>query len=343
MDFGVTEDSPVHLVALVDSPDHVCCRYRLAAFRPLLERAGHSLELRAWPGTWKAWTLGGPLARADAVILQRRLLPRWLLFLLRRQARLLIYDFDDAVFLRDSFSAKGPHSRRRLARFAATVAAADAVVAGNRFLADQARRHGARAVHVIPTCVDPAAYLPAGSQGRGDGIELAWIGSASTLKGLEQIRPLLETLGQRVPNLHLKLICDRFLELQHLKVRRCPWSATTEAAELCAADIGIAWVPDDLWSRGKCGLKVLQYLAAGLPVVANPVGVHADMVRADNGFLAASTEEWCTAIAQLAGDAALRRRLGQAGRQRLETDYSVTAGAHHWLALLDQLKNRRAA
>jgi glycosyltransferase involved in cell wall biosynthesis len=337
------EDSPVHLVALVDGIDHVCCRYRLAAFRPFLERAGHTLELRPWPGTWRAWTFGGSLARADAVILQRRLIPQWLLFLLRRQARRLIYDFDDAVFLRDSYSAKGPHSRRRVARFRAIVSAADAVFAGNRFLAGQAIRHGAAldAVHVIPTCVDPAGYVPAHAD-RAE-VALAWIGSSSTLQGLEQVRPLLETLGQRVPNLRLKLICDRFLELRHLPVQRCPWSAATEAADLCAADIGVAWVPDDLWSQGKCGLKVLQYLAAGLPVVANPVGVHTDMVGAGNGFLASSTMEWCTAIGRLAGDAALRRRLGQAGRRLLETEYSVAVGADHWLTLLDQLRNRRAA
>ena len=97
----------MHLTALVDSPEHVCCRYRVAAFRPFLERAGHTLELRPWPRTW--WgrlCLPGELRHADAVLVQRRLLPFWQLALLRRAARALVFDFDDAVFLRDSYSRR---------------------------------------------------------------------------------------------------------------------------------------------------------------------------------------------------------------------------------------------
>src|SRR5439155_14922425 len=104
-------------------------------------------------------------------------------------------------------------------------------------------------------------------------------------------------------------------------------------------DVGISWAPDDGWSRGKCGLKVLQYMAAGLPVVANFVGVYAEMVRpGETGFLADTADEWVEAVARLAADAALRRRLGAAGRRRLEADYSVAAGAERWLDLLDELE-----
>jgi glycosyltransferase involved in cell wall biosynthesis len=101
--------------------------------------------------------------------------------------------------------------------------------------------------------------------------------------------------------------------------------------------VGISWVPDDPWSRGKCGLKVLQYQAAGLPVIANPVGVHADMVRAnETGFLATTTEEWVAAARRLA-DTGLRRRLGLAGRRQVEERFSVKAGAQRWLRALEQL------
>src|SRR5207253_3934259 len=117
----------------------------------------------------------------------------------------------------------------------------------------------------------------------------------------------------------LKLICDRFLSLRHLPVVRCRWSQAGETAALADADIGISWVPDDLWSRGKCGLKVLQYMAAGLPVVANPVGVQAELVRhGENGFLARTPDEWAEAVGRLAHDPELRRRMGQAGRRLVE-------------------------
>ena len=330
----------MHLVGLVKSPTHVCCRYRLAAFQPLLARAGHRLELRAWPRSWLAglWFHRG-LTQADAVVVQRRLLPGWQLARVRRGARKLIFDFDDAVFLRDSYSGRGLHSERRLEAFVRTLEAADAVVAGNAFLAEQAARWtAADRVHVVPTCVDPARYRLAAHERTGDGVELAWIGSSSTLQGLEQSRPLWDRLGWRLPKLALKLICDKPLSLRYLPVHFRPWSEATEAAELATADIGISWLPDDAWSQGKCGLKVLQYMAAGLPVVANAVGVQARMVvHGETGFLADTPNEWCAAVEQLANDPQLRRRMGAAGRRLVEEEYSVSAGAGRWRAVLDQL------
>jgi glycosyltransferase involved in cell wall biosynthesis len=334
----------VHLIALVESPEHVCCRYRLAAFRPALEQAGHTLELNPWPPSATAHLFWPSSVRqADAVIVQRRLLPRWQLFLLRRAALRLIFDFDDAVFVRDSYSFRGPHSSRRQRRFVSLVRSADAVVAGNAFLRDEAARWtDADHIHIVPTCVEPAAYPLAQHQQRSH-VDLVWIGSSSTLQGLEAIRPLLEDVGRRHPRARLKLVCDRFLDLRQLPVVACSWSEDGEATDLAAADIGISWVPDDVWSRGKCGLKVLQYMAAGLPVIANPVGVQATLVRhGENGFLAETADEWQEAIGRLAHDPTLRRRMGEAGRRRVEAEYSVAAGAARWLTLLKDLQQRRA-
>jgi glycosyltransferase involved in cell wall biosynthesis len=327
----------VRWTALVESPGHVCCRYRLAAFRPFLERAGHALDLVPLPRSWWGrWALFRAL-RGASVILQRRLLARWELARLRRSARHLLFDFDDAVFLRDSYSPRGLHDARRLRRFAATVRACDAVVAGNRFLAEEAARWaGPHRVRRIPTCVDPGRYPLPDKAARPPGLELVWVGSSSTLRGLEASAPLLDEIGRRVPGVRLKVICDRFPSLRDLPVVPCPWTEAGEAAALTAADVGISWVPDDLWSRGKCGLKVLQYLAAGLPVVANPVGVHREMVRdAENGFLARTPGEWVAALTDLARDPPLRRRMGQAGRRRLEEEYGVGRGAACWAEVLN--------
>jgi glycosyltransferase involved in cell wall biosynthesis len=336
----------VRLTALVESPGHVCCRYRLAAFRPFLEEAGHTLTLRPWPRScWSRLRLGRALQGTDAVIVQRRLLPGWQLYLLRCEARLLLFDFDDAVFLRDSYAARGLASPRRLQRFVATVETADAVIAGNDFLREQAARWtDPGRVHVIPTCVDPGRYPLAEHRRAGEGVELVWIGSSSTLQGLELIRPLLEYVGRHQPGVRLKLICDCFLQFRRLPVVCCPWSEASEAAELARADVGISWVPDDAWSRGKCGLKVLQYMAAGLPVVANAVGVQADLVRhGETGFLARTPEEWSEAVGRLARAPELRRRMGSAGRRRMEADFSVAAGATRWTALLGRLRQRKEA
>jgi glycosyltransferase involved in cell wall biosynthesis len=263
--------------------------------------------------------------------------------LLRRHARRLLFDFDDALWLRDSQSSKGFESRRRQNRFRFIVRACDAVIGGNSFLAENAARcAGARRCRVIPTCVDSAHYRLAKHIAAPGNAELVWVGSASTLRGLERARPILEALGTEVSGLKLKLICDRFLTLQHLPVHPCSWSEATEATEIAAADIGLSWVPDDPWSRGKCGLKVLQYLAAGLPVVANPVGVQSEMVRhGETGFLASTIDEWVQAVRALAYDSTLRRRMGAAGRRLVEANYQVECGGERWVRLLRSLEEVR--
>lgn len=335
----------MHWIGLVDRPEHVCSRYRLAAFRSLLEQAGHTLELRALPRRWWARASFFHRLRGANVILQRRLLSGWQRLLLRRSAGRLLFDFDDAVFLRDSYAVRGLHDRRRLRRFAGLIRCADAVIAGNTFLAEHAARWTATPrIHVIPTCVDPSCYPLTEPARRGAGVELVWVGSSSTLQGLQAIAPLLEEMGRNVPGVCLKLICDRFLQLRDLPVVPVPWTESGEAEEIARADIGISWLPDDLWSRGKCGLKVLQYMAAGLPVIANPVGVQVEMVKhGETGFLAQTPAQWIEAARRLAHDPELRRRMGRAGRRLVESRYSVAAGAARWTALLDRLKEPLAA
>jgi glycosyltransferase involved in cell wall biosynthesis len=334
----------VHLIALVEGPDHVCCRYRLAAYRSVLEAAGHHLEVRPFPrSAWGRLTLGADLRHADLVVVQRRLPTRWQTALLRRRVRRLAFDFDDAVWLRDSYAPRGLTSGRRQRRFGEIVRVADVVLAGNNFLRTAALRwaHSDR-VAVVPTVVEPAHYPLASHARCGEGVRLVWVGSSSTLRGLDAARPLLEAVGLVNPGVRLRLVCDRFLTFDSLEVEAVPWSSADEAARIAESDIGIAWVPDDAWSRGKCGLKVLQYLAAGLPVVANPVGVQADLVRhGETGFLAETPQQWADAIGRLARDPDLRRRMGEAGRRLVEERYSVRAGAAAWLRILGGLSSVR--
>jgi glycosyltransferase involved in cell wall biosynthesis len=283
--------------------------------------------------------------RADVLIVQRKLLHPLEVRRLRRIAPVLIYDFDDAVFLRDSYATRNANRPRRLNRFRAIAQAADLITAGNSFLAEYARQAaGKDHVRVLPTCVNLSRHQMARHRRSEGDIKLVWLGSSSTLKSLEANSVLLEQIGARFPGIRLKLICDRFIKFRNLLVERCPWSEQTETRELADADIGISWLPDDDWSRGKCGLKALQYMATGLPVVANPVGVQREMIGdGENGFLATTPAEWMDAIGRLARDTALRTRMGEAGRARVAADYSVEAGAAQWLGLLQGLSRRLAA
>src|SRR5262249_4375819 len=183
----MTEGNGVRLIGLVDGLEHVCGRYRLAAFRPELEAAGHELELAEIPRRpWQWISLASRIQEADAVIWLRKLPAPWQLFWLRRRSRYLVFDFDDSLFLRDAYSPTGLHSTNRLLRFAAVVRAGDRVVAGNEFLRRQAAcwTESAR-VAVIPTCVNVASYPCARHDRQGAGVQLVWIGSSSTLRGLE--------------------------------------------------------------------------------------------------------------------------------------------------------------
>lgn len=327
----------MRITALVKSRDHVCCRYRVAAYRAHLESRGHPLEIRPWSGGWFYQQLFPSFTyRFDTLLIQRRLLPAWQLRRLRRGVRHLIYDFDDSIFLHSSYHPDGQGCPRRFEQFRHMIQTADAVIAGNEFLREQAEAFAAPdKVFCIPTCVDVDRYALA--QHAEDDLEvtLAWIGSASTLRGLERNRELLEQLGQRIPNLRLRVICNRALSLHHLPIDFRPWSEATETDDLAQSDIGISWLPDDAWSAGKCGLKVLQYMAAGLPVVANSVGVQKDLIRhGETGFLADSFQDWQDAIAWLARDPVLRRRMGAAGRARVEADFHVARGAERLEDLL---------
>lgn len=327
----------MHLIGLVESSEHVCCRYRLRAFLPALRAAGHQIELVEIPRNLKArWQLPSRIRHADGVILLRRLLSSWEIQRIRRATPRLIFDIDDAVWLRDSYSPKGLHDPKRVHRFTSIVRCADLVVCGNHFLQQQVEWFGAKATCVIPTCVEPQEYPLA--EHSSEQTTLVWIGSSATLKGLEQEKKLWESIGQVIPNLRWKLICDRFIKLDSMEVIESPWSETSEKIELASSSIGIGWIPDDDWSRGKCGLKVLQYLAAGLPVVTNPVGVHPEMVIPNHtGFLAQTPQQWIEAIQKLSQNPELRRTFGHNGRQLVEERYSVTWGGKLWVEALEKL------
>ncbi len=335
------------VTALVERADHVCCRYRIEAFAWALAQRGWLLDIRPLEhGLVARMRQLRAAGRADLVILQRKQLPIWQLAYLRRVARRLVYDIDDAVFQRDSYSPKGAASWQRMLGYWATVQAADAVFAGNDYLGSHAAALTEPArVHVVPTCIEPTWYkisdqapidVPDHVPDWPGGIRLAWIGQKSTMRSLDLAAEHLAVASQRVPGMELRAISDESPRLNGVRVVFRPWSSATEAAELAACHVGISWLPDDSWSRGKCGLKVLQYMAAGLPVVANPLGMNAHMViDGETGVLASTPRQWAEAIARLAGDAALRRAMGAAGRRMVEQHYSVAHWGPRFAALID--------
>ncbi len=296
-------------------------RYRALQFFPLWRAAGFEpSHVTASGGLRATLDMLRQARRADVVIVLRKTFPAALLWLLRRVSHRLVFDFDDAIFC----NTDGTPSRTRMARFAAMARTCDHVFAGNAFLAGNAAAFNP-AVTLVPTCVDAARYRVEADK-PADSLDLVWIGSHSTRKYLAEAMLWLKVAADAVPGLRLKIIAD--FDLPGCGVTTLPivWRADSEARELASSHIGIAPMRDDDWSRGKCALKVLQYMAAGLPVVSSKAGANAEViVDGETGFLVSTTAEWAARIAQLAGDGELRRRLGEAGRRLVETDYSIEA------------------
>jgi glycosyltransferase involved in cell wall biosynthesis len=144
------------------------------------------------------------------------------------------------------------------------------------------------------------------------------------LASLGTIAPALSRASGCIDGLELRVICDDLPHMPGVDVTLRRWSSETEAHDLAECDIGISWLPDHPWSRGKCGLKVLQYMAAGLPVVVNRMGVHCQMVRSGvEGVIVGEAPDLVRALQRLADDAGLRANMGQCGRSRVESEYSV--------------------
>ena len=327
------------LLALIEAPDHVCYRYRLAAFASAFaQRNWHLESLPLASGTMARTAQLNEAVTADVVVLQRRLLPFWQLRILRKAAKVLVYDFDDALFHRDWQASKGPISWQRLAHFWATVYASDAVIAGNHYLRDQAVQYVDPAkVHLVPTCIDPQLYPIAEHVRQGGQAKLVWIGQRSTLPSLHYGEVALGAAGKLLPGLEIRVICDQFPILKGVQVIPRAWSEATEGQEVADADIGVSWLPDHPWSLGKCALKVLQYMAAGLPVVANPIGIHHRLVKhGETGFLASTPNEWAYSVKQLADDPQLRTRMGQAARRFVTRELSVNRWAPELAGLIDR-------
>lgn len=246
----------------------------------------------------------------------------------------VVYDFDDAFFHQYDAAAH-PLVRRLLAGKLEPLLRGAAVCAcGNDYLRNYAARFCDRTV-ILPTVVDTDAYLPASGQRDGP-LSIGWIGTPSTWGYVRPLLPLLAQLAAergvriRVVGAGSAVEADRFDGLDIVD-----WREDTEIAEVQRMDIGIMPLPDEGWARGKSGYKLVQYMACGLPVVASPVGVNAQIVvEGETGFLARTPEAWRAALVALLDDAGLRRRMGESGRQRAQMSYSLRHCAPQMVQLL---------
>jgi glycosyltransferase involved in cell wall biosynthesis len=311
-------------------------RLRILQYIPLLKEAGLTVEALEIPRSGRLrWSFFRRLGRFDVVVVHRKLFAWLELAFLRRNASILVFDFDDALMVRVPWRGR-TRSRVRAARFRRIVARADALIPGSSHLQDLADAPG-KPTLLLPTPVDLTGVPPC-LPAREEGLCLGWIGQKSSLPYLEQIGPALRELCTRNPKLTLRIIADGEIDLQGVRIERVPWKAGSEWSDLGEIDVGLAPLTDDSWSRGKCAFKVLQYFAVSRPVVASPVGMNAEVVRhGETGFCARTQTEWVDFVEKLLADQELRGQMGAAGRLLVESSYSLAESASNMAFFLKNL------
>ena len=234
----------------------------------------------------------------------------------------IVYDFDDAIFVRYISPANSYLSLLKFHGKTRTICRISShVMVGNAYLAAYARRYNSK-VTIVPTTIDTDQYTVADR--RPPAIPtIGWTGSFSTMKHLSSIRNALREVARR-ETVRLRIIGARSEEFEGLPVEFVPWRAESEVSDLRPIDIGLMPVPDDAWNRGKCGCKALQYMALAIPTICSPVGVNTEIIRdGENGFMASNDGEWIEKITRLLRSTELRKRLGAAGRRTVEEKYSA--------------------
>lgn len=230
----------------------------------------------------------------------------------------LVIDLDDAVFLRHP------------AKFDVLLKMADLVVCGNRFLMEKAAPQNQHLLHV-PTCVDMNDYTMRKPQIEGSRPIVGWMGTTGNLKYLDVAAEALRTVAAEI-DFELRIVVPdaeplKATDLSGVNVVHEPWDPASEVNQLKNMDIGLMPLfPNQEWDIYKCGLKLIQYLAVGVPGIAAPVGVNSEIIDGNqNGYVAQATEEWVTALRKLLSDKQLREQMGQRGRQTVEERYSIQA------------------
>jgi glycosyltransferase involved in cell wall biosynthesis len=337
-------------------------RFRVEQLLPLLDNAGINYTLQPFisRATWNVLYNGGATFKKiigvlngyvkrvvvvlfeakkyDYIFIHREAAPigppiiEW--YLAKILKKNIIYDFDDAIWIPNTSTQNMiANAFKAFWKVAYICKWSKSILAGNNYLCEFARNNSQANIVRMPTVVDTVNRYNVLKQHHNDKIVIGWTGSHSTLKYLDLIIPVLQKLQQEVDFTFL-VIADKKPELSLNNVEFLPWNAATEIQDLLHIDIGVMPLVQDLWSEGKCGFKLIQYLALGIPAVADPVGVNKEIVENGiNGYLCITQVEWFESLKKLIIDRDLRRRCGQNGRDKIIKSYSITSNADAFLSV----------
>ncbi|BFI98588.1 MAG: glycosyltransferase family 4 protein [Priestia megaterium] len=242
---------------------------------------------------------------------------------IKKQGVRVVYEFDDAIYVnqnKNSIKRQLSRSWKAVSKYSRL---ADHIIVGNEILHQWASQHNNK-VSIIPTGIDVFSY-PIKKYSRSEEVvTLGWLGSTATSPNLYEILPVLESLSEEL-RIRLVIIGGETIQSKKLEIINLEWSKENEKKWLPMFDIGIGPLTNNEFNKGKCGFKLIQYMATSLPVIASPVGIQKEMIiNNTNGFLANTIEEWETYIRSLILDEELRKQMGKRGREIAETKYDTS-------------------
>lgn len=345
----------MRVLFFVSGPQYASTRYRILQFLPVLDASGIKYTISPFMSpqlyaiknekslsavAQKIVLLSSMLlsrlvnilrlsSRYDVIFLQREAFPFFTPFfenLVRRLNENIILDFDDAVFSRPTHEANWRDILRNPERFGDVVKLSKLVVVGNDYLYNYARKFNENTI-VIPTVLDMNRYHLKAFRATSP-VTIGWIGSWSTLGSLKLLESVFSTLTKKY-DIRVKVVGAKNIysfRPANVSIEHKLWNEEDEIADLLSFDIGVMPLPDNEWEKGKCGFKLLQYMAVGIPAVASPVGVNTQIAEdGKNGFLASTEEEWVYKLGRLIEDFELRCNLGLEGRMTVEANYTLQA------------------
>lgn len=337
-------------------------RFRFEQYFTVLKQQGHEYETQSFLNleNWKLFyskgnwdrklyaLLWGFLRRINAII---KSINFDIVFIHRESAPLgppifewviskilgkkIIYDFDDAIWLTDKTSES---SIEKIIKWRSKVASickwSYKISCGNAYLCDYAKKYNSNVI-LNPTTIDSDQFLQQNENllKLQRPLVIGWTGSHSTLKYLQIVE---NSLKKVITNHEFHVIANKEPQLKSIKYKFIKWNKKSEVTDLSKFDIGIMPLPDDLWSRGKCGFKALQYMSMGIPCVASPVGVNTTIINHGvNGFLASNNHDWVKYLSLLISDEALRKKISINGRDTVIKNYSLKSNSETFLSLFE--------
>lgn len=365
----ITDNTTIRVCALVPYPVDTTPsqRFRIEQWKPHLEKHGIAVDffpfadeklLRLIPkqgnyagklfgmirGFWRSVKSVFKSRNYDVVYIHRAIAiagPALLERLLYLFNRPIIFDFDDAIWLLHTAKANRVFGWLKFPGKTKTICGLSKhVVAGNNFLADYARQFNSN-VTIIPTSVDTERFKNTNAFKSSNKVVIGWTGSSTSQTYLEMFDDVLRELVRR-RDVEIRVHSDREPVLKDVPYVWRRWTAETEAEELSHFDIGIMPMPDDKWARGKCAMKALLYMSMNTPAICTAVGANCEVIQhGENGLLALSKDEWLNCFEKLIDDAALRKKLGDAGRRTIVENYSAESSAAKFAKVIREVASKK--